>query len=178
MPEYYRQPSEFIYLTGKAKWARLDRPDDKFANPPVWSIQLYMDDKTYQEFSKIKEEKGLLNVIKKDDDGYNVLLKRPTSKLMRGKLVPFSAPEVLEQDGKTPLRSALVGNGSDVTCKVEMYSYNKPTGGKGHAIRLMSVRVDNLIPYNAQRDFEPDSQAERNVRGFDQQPANEPRNPF
>src|SRR3990167_7095580 len=148
---------EWVYFQGKAKWARLINPDLKFN---CWSMVLYPTPESYAQILELKETKnnvaGILNVIKKDEDGYNITLKRPVNKPMRGKVVAFSPPEVLEADGKTPLRNALIGNGSDVTCKCEYYKYNTPIGGKGTAIRLLSVRVDTLIPYEMKKDFTED----------------------
>lgn len=164
-------PTTYVFLQGKAKWAKLVTPDTKFGSQ--WSVQLYPNDESYQKILDLKENKGevsgVLNVVKKDEDGYNISLKRQTQRLIKGKMVGFTPPVILEADGTSPLRNALIGNGSDITCKVQLYRYKKPAGGFGQAIRLESVRVDNLIPYESKRDFDEDEQ--RQTKGIDGQPA-------
>ncbi len=163
--------TEWHYFQGKAKWARLVSPDQKYA---CWSVVLYMDanSDSYNKLLELKKADngvdGILNVIKKDEDGYFTTFKRPTQKLIKGKVQAFAPPIVMEADGTTPLLNALVGNGSDVTVKVEVYQYNKPTGGKGRAARLVSVRVDNLIPFEMKKDFDEDQM--KQVKGLAEQP--------
>lgn len=163
--------SDHVYLQGKAKWAKLVQPDTKYGS--AWSVVLYLTPESYAEVMKLKEttpkQKGIMNVIKKDEEGYNMTLKRPTSKEMKGKIVGFAPPEILEADGTSPLRNALIGNGSDITCKVQVYTYpDRLTGGKGTAIRLESVRVDNLIPFEMKRDF--DDEQTRQTKGLAEAP--------
>ena len=152
---------EYVYLQGKAKWAnRLARPDEKFNR---WSVVLYPNAESLEKFKAL----GTKNVVKKDDDGYNITLSRPVNKMMRGKLIAFTPPEVIDKD-KQPLTAA-IGNGSDVTVKIEAYSYTPPTGGKAKAIRLESVRVDNLIPFEPDTDYPDPAQTEA-VAGLKDQP--------
>ena len=159
--------SKFEFFKGKAKWVHTARPDrfDKF------SMVLYPDAESLDKINKYKEGKpgqsGILNVIGKDDDGYFVKFTRPQSKTMRGKVVGFATPTVLNKDGM-PLTEVLVGNGSDVTVKVEIYTYNTPTKSKGTACRLESIRVDNLIPFVPVKDFDEDTAL--NVKGLLEQP--------
>lgn len=159
-----------IYLQGKAKWAKLVTPDTKYGSQ--WSVVLYPNPESYQTILDLKEKKdgldGIMNTIKHDEDGFNIQLKRQTSKTIRGKVVGFAPPEVLESDGTTVLRNALVGNGSDITCKIQYYTYPKPAGGRGSAIRLESVRVDNLVPFEMSKDF--DQEQQRQVKGLPEQP--------
>lgn len=162
----------YYYFKGKAKWAnRLFLPDQQYK---CWSVQVYPDQETYSKILELKSGKdgvqGILNVIKKDEDGYNIQLKRPTEKMFKGKLQGFVPPLVVNADN-SPFnpQGPQIGNGSDVTCKIEYYEYKRPTGGKGSAIRLESVRVDNLIPFNKDKDF-PDVEAKA-VSGLKDQPA-------
>lgn len=162
--------ARYEYLQGKAKWAKLVTPDTKFGD--AWKVQLYLNDASYQKMLKLKEE-GVLNNIYKDEDGYFVNLKRPTSILLKGnRPQALSPPEIMEADGKTPLRNALIGNGSDITVKLDVYKYRKATDRFGEptgiAIRLRSVRVDNLVPFEMKRDFTTEQQ--RTVKGLDEQP--------
>jgi hypothetical protein len=82
----------FEYFQGKAKWARTTTAD-QWGN---WKITLYFaaDSESLKKFQELKE-KGLRTELKKDDDGYFVTFRRPTQKLMRGKIVTFQPPEVI-----------------------------------------------------------------------------------
>lgn len=151
---------EFVYLQGKAKWARLTVPD-QYGH---WSIVLYPN---AESKAKIQDliSRGLKNNLKKDEDGEYMTFRRPTSKDIRGKVVGFAPPEVIQGDGVTPLREALVGNGSDVTVKVEVYGFKR---FPGVAARLQAVRVDTLVPYSGDRDFTDDQKDL--VKGLPEQP--------
>jgi hypothetical protein len=101
---------------------------------------------------------GIKNDIKKDEDGYYVTISRPVSRVYNGKATPFSPPTVINKDG-VPFKGD-VGNGSDITTKVEVYRYRVPTGKDkwGTAIRWVSSRIDNLIEFKPQTDYNPDEQ--------------------
>lgn len=148
-----------VYLQGKCKWARLVQPDLKFNK---WSLVLYPDAASYDILVDLVK-KGIKNKLKQDADGWYVTLSRATQKVMQGKVRAFERPEVL--DGTKPLPSggyepfieaSKIGNGSDVTVKIEHYTYHQPTDPQGtfggHAIKLASVRVDNFVPYEMDRD--------------------------
>jgi len=156
--------TDYVYLQGKAKWARLQTPDP-WGN---WKVTLYLNPEGYNTFTQLKEE-GVKNTIRKDEDGYHVVLRRPTSKEMRGKVQGFAPPEVINPDG-TPLRDVLIGNGSDITVKLEVYSHKTPGGGTAKAARLLGVRVDNLVPFELSRDFEEGGDQEKMTKGLPQQP--------
>lgn len=161
--------SEFVYLQGKSKWFKHQQPN-KFGS---WSHDLYLDPPSIDKFKALQEARGntegIKNTLKHDEDGYYVSLSRPTSKTIRGKVVGFAPPEVLDRDG-LPLRDMLVGNGSDITTKLDYYTYKKPIGSsRGSAIRWASSRVDNLVPFTSQRqEFDPDQLHQ--VEGLDRQP--------
>lgn len=154
--------TEYVYFKGKAKWAKHTTPD-KFGN---WKITIYLDDEGYKKVLDLQKE-GLKNVLGKDEDGNFVTFRRAQQKMIRGKVVGFAPPEVLNPDG-TPLRDVLVGNGSDVTVKVEVYAYKPPVGNPAKAARLMSIRVDNLVPFELSRDFDEDQA--KQVGGLLEQP--------
>lgn len=160
---------DYIYLQGKAKWFKHQMPN-KFGN---WSHDIYLNDESIEKVKKLQETKGktdgIKNAIKEDDDGKYISLSRPQSKTIRGKVVGFAPPEVLGRDG-LPLHDMLVGNGSDITTKLEYYTYRKPFGdGRGSAIRWASTRVDNLVPFTTQRDFDPDQT--KSIQGLETVPA-------
>ena len=126
-------PTQEMYFKGKAKWAKLLKPDQKYGN---YQITVELTDKSLKEFVKSK----LQLTIKGDNE---VTFKRPPQKLIKGEMVEFGKPRVLSADGEPfPIEKYMIGNGSDVTVKVMVYDTLK---GKGH--RLEAVRVDNLIEY-------------------------------
>jgi len=129
-----------LFLKGKFKWANLVKPD-KFGN---WKIVLYPDNEGLDKIREL-QAKGLKNVIGKDDDGYYVTFRRPENKKVAGELRGFTPPLVLREDGS--VCTDLVGNGSDGYVKIEVYDYKPPIGQPAKAARLVSVRVDNLVPY-------------------------------
>lgn len=159
-----------VYLQGKAKWTqKLFVPDAQYK---CWSMVLYPNSESYDKILDMQKGseniEGILNVIKKDDEGYYITLKRPTEKVIKGKVNGFQPPIVLNKDG-SPLININIGNGSDVTTGLEYYTYKKPIGTKkGSAIRLFNVRVDNLVPYEPKKDM-PAAQ-QKAVEGLNAQP--------
>lgn len=158
--------TEWHFFSGKAKWARLITPDLEYKN---WNVTLYLNDDSYKRFMELKEKKGnvngILNEIKKDEDGYSVMLKRDIEK-WGTQLTP---PEIMDAEGK-PWKGELIGNGSDLTVKVECYRYEKHPRGRGEygrAIRLAAVRVDNLIPFERR---EMTGTQLQQIKGLDEQP--------
>jgi hypothetical protein len=131
-----------------------------------WKVTVHPTEASLEKVRELQGE-GIKNVLKKDDDGYKVTFSRPTQKMVKGKVIGLTPPEVLQADGKTPLTGVLVGNGSDGTVKLEVYSHGTPGGGKAKAARLLSIKVDNLIPFEMNRDFD-DKQKEA-VQGLDEQ---------
>jgi hypothetical protein len=161
--------ADYIFFQGKAKWVKSAQPN-KFGN---WSHDIYFNDESLEKFKKLQQDtdlvEGIKNTLKKDEDGFYASISRPTSKLMKGKVVGFAPPIILDQTGQ-PLVDVLIGNGSDITTKIEYYVYKKPIGTrKGSAIRWFATKVDNLIPFVSQRDF--DDGQEKQVRGLAEQPA-------
>lgn len=158
-----KRGSETVYLKGKAKWAsRLFVPDIEYKR---WSVVLYPDAPSLEIIRDLQAQ-GVKNVLKKDDDGYYISLGRPTEKLMRGKVVAF-APPVIVDAADQPIPGG-IGNGSDITVKMEVYSHGTPSGGKAKAMRLSGVRVDNLIKYEKD-SFTTEEQEQ--MAGLNEQPS-------
>ena len=132
-----------VYLQGKCKWARLQSPD-QWGN---WKINLYPT----KESMAIFKELNVKNHVKRDDDGDFIALKRPTQKMIKGKVMGYSPPTVVDKDGNPT--DVGIGNGSDVTVKCDYYSYKSPQGDPGNAIRLTGIRIDSLVPYNPSNDY-------------------------
>jgi len=123
------------YFTGKAKWAKLKKPDEKYKK---WTIDLYMDEKNMADFKR----SGLQLKVKEDRDGEGdfVTFGRPIGKLWKGEFVEMVAPTVLDSNGNPT--DVAIGNGSIVTVKVAVYDTVK---GKGHT--LEGVRIEELVEY-------------------------------
>lgn len=155
--------SYFDYFQGKGKWIKANLPDPKFRK---WSMMLYPNDLSLTKFRSLQDE-GLLTRLRKDDDGYFFQLSRPQSKMMRGENVLFEKPQLMDKDGLLLEPTIRIGNGSDVTAKVQVYPYPKPTGGYGVAMRWEALKLDNLVPYSPE-DLPAQSQIQ--VEGLKEQP--------
>jgi hypothetical protein len=163
--------SEFLFLQGKTKWFRPERVNEW----GKWSHVIYP---TQEGIDKIRElqAEGVKNVLKKDEDGYFVTIGR-NSEIRRKtdgagvKVVGMQPPEIVDKDGK-PLKGVAVGNGSDITTKVEVYQHSTPGGGKAKAMRWVATRVDNLIPYEPEKDKTWEEQL--GTKNLDKQPEQDP----
>jgi hypothetical protein len=125
--------TKIIYLTGKAKWAKVRTPDEKYDN---FTIDLFPTKESWGEF----KASGMEVRPKRADEGEYITLRRPNNKLIKNEIVTFGPPKVLNPD--ETVFEGLIGNGSTVTLKVAVYDTIK---GKGH--RLEAVRVDDLVVY-------------------------------
>jgi hypothetical protein len=136
--------TEHVNIQGKVKWFRYKQPN-KFGK---WSHDMYPNNEGVEKIREL-QAKGLKNVLKKDDEGYYITFSRPTSREMRGKVIGFTPPLIFGPDGVTQTHED-VGNGSDVTTKLEVYSYGGGHTGinKGIAARWLSSKIDNLIPFD------------------------------
>lgn len=153
------------YVQGKLSWVKVVQPDTKYE--PAWSVTIHP---TQESLEKIREwvAEGLMNRIKKDDDGWFVRFKCPVSRNRKdGTIWTFEAPKVVDKEGR-PMDGFVIGNGSDGTLKLELYEFPTPGGGNGIAARLMGLRVDNLVPFNPEADYSDEEKAE--VEGLKNQP--------
>lgn len=142
--------TENIYIQGKVSWFKA-KTTNKWNK---YSVQIHPKPADLEKIRDLQGE-GLKNVIKKDEDGYFVNFTRPVSKEFRsGKIVTYTPPEVFDKDGKP--YDGNVGNGSDATLKIEVYQHETPGGGKAKAARWVSARIDNLVPYEPDRDLTSD----------------------
>lgn len=113
------------YLSGKCKWARLITPDTKYNK---YTIDVQLDDEQLKLYRSFK----LKGPVK---EGNYVTLPRKAAD---------GRPEVVNPEG-APVTD-LIGNDSEVTCKIEVYNYDNKHG-KGSGTRLMAVMVNNLVKY-------------------------------
>lgn len=139
--------TEYVYIQGKVSWFRPKVPN-KWNK---WSVQIHPDAKGLELIRDLQAQ-GIKNQLKKDDDGYYSTFSRPVTKeTAGGRILSFTPVEVFDKDGN-PF-DGNVGNGSDVTLKLEVYNHNVPGGGTAKAIRWQSARIDNLIPFNPESDL-------------------------
>lgn len=156
---------DHVYFKGKGSWFQhLFRLDDEFQK---WHVTLHFTAESVDEFRALK----LKTHLKKDDDGYFAKLSRPSRKITKGgKELVFSPPKVFDKDGLPMPDAARIGNGSDITVKCELYQYTPPGGkDKLNAIRLESVRVDSLVPYEPKKDYTKEEA--KAAEGLTSQPA-------
>lgn len=132
--------SDIVYLTGKTKWAKLKDPDMKFGGH--WTVDLYLDKQGLKNFHAANLELQL----RESDEGPFIKLRRPINRIdkKKGELIKYDPPTLLDHDNK-PL-DVLVGNGSQVQCKLSVFATPK---GNGH--RLEAVRVIELVPYTSEQ---------------------------
>lgn len=163
--------SEEIYVSGKTKWFRHDRPEaPKEGETARWSHVLYPNEESLEKIRELQSQ-GVKNVLHKDEDGYFIRFHRPTKVKRKGNDQALNPPIVVLSDGQTPLQG-LVGNGSDITTKLEVYSHRIPgTTRTAKAARWKSSRIDTLIPYTPPTDFTPIEAAA--VKGLAEQPKQE-----
>lgn len=136
--------AHYAFIPGTAKWAKLDRPDTKFGTQ--YTIDLYLD----KEGLKAYKESGLAVELRKDEEGTFIKLRRDVGKLFDG--MP-EKPKKLRWDEKTKQYvdfDQLIGNGSKVIAKVQVYETKR--GLTGH--RLEAVAVHELVEYKAPDEAE------------------------
>lgn len=130
--------TKYFFLTGTAKWCKLDQPDAKYG---FYGLNLYLDKSGMEKF----RESGLRLEIKKDDEGEFIRLRRDPEKLREGD--DPKPKKLIFEDGEYKPFTKLIGNGSFVTAKVQVYDSKK---GPGH--RLDAVAVETLVPYEDGED--------------------------
>ena len=128
--------TQTVYLSGKAYWAKVFKVDDKYGKHSI-EVELDLDS------IKIFDELGLKN--KPNQEGRVSFRRDPEGMVYKDKLqVRAGAPLILDHENQPTTK--LIGNGSLVTIKVQVYDYDNKFG-KGKGSRLESVRVDELVEY-------------------------------
>lgn len=122
-------------LSGIVKWAKVYQPDTKFGKK--YSIDLYLDPASWETFKK----SGSRLTVRQDDEGPFIKIYRNHDGMSKGEPIEFGPPPVFEADGKTKT-TKLIGNGSKITVKVEVYDSKN---GKG--TRLAAIKIDELVEY-------------------------------
>jgi len=152
--------TKFVYLQGKCRWAKY-KSLNKYG---TWSVDFFPNEEARKVLNELKEtEPGILNAWKPSDDGEFMSFNRQPQRLIQGKLVGQAPPLVVDKSGVPLDGDTQVGNDSDITLKLEVYTYRN---GKGRAARWVSMQVDNLVPYTPVKDRDED--AVKAFRGLDE----------
>lgn len=122
-----------------------------------WSVTLYLTEESLKKVREMKAE-GLKNEIKRDDGGDYISFHRDPTKEMRGKVVSFPAPKVIDKEGQ-PMDGSKIGWGSDVMVRLETYKSGPNSAFKFFGARFDSIRVDNLVEYNPDKQLSPEEAA-------------------
>ena len=132
--------SNTIYVSGKAKWARVyPQQMDTAFNAERFHITVYPDEASLVTLkasgSRVKEHA--------DEDGKYYKFSRDNKKKFKDKVEELGPPKVIDADGSLFIEN--IGNGSTVTAKLVVFD---SAFGKG--TRLEAIRVDNHVPYDGQ----------------------------
>ena len=141
---------EEVFIKGKIKWCKHLRPDTTYP-PGKWSVVMYIEG---EELDKVRkwQSQGIKNSVKFDDEeGWYITLSRKTSITVKGREVGLEPPKVIDKEG-VPI-STMVGNGSDGIAKCILWSFNPMPGISGKALRWEALRVDNMIPFDSNKDY-------------------------
>ena len=161
------EKSHQVLLKGTAYWAHTDSPEMYQGNALGYSIMVKLDSDEATEKLKnrleeiFNEAEGELatNVNRKYPVNLGVKDKA-TGELIKRKLHVFKANgEPLEAGTK-------IGNGSKVQVKVLAEPYAMSSKNYGITLRLLAVKVDNLIEYNSGKTAE-DYGFDMDVEGAD-----------
>lgn len=152
-------PSKEVFFRGKAHFFKLLNKGD--VTYQCWSTGLYLDDASFALFEDLRKGsegvEGIKNEVRVTEDGNLVNLKRAWSKTYNGKEAGFTPPVVLDNKNHPWPSDRNVGNGSDIIVKCEYYTFKPPfKKDRGSAIRLVSARIEDLVPYEPHRDFTTD----------------------
>ena len=118
------------YFKGPCKWARLNKPDDKYNK---YSIDVQLDMEQYTALKALKVK----NNGKPDDGKMWVTFRRKQED---------GAPNVVDSNGKK--FEEPIGNGSEVTVKFEVESFVSKKWGQVVKSSLLSVMVDKYVKYD------------------------------
>lgn len=158
--------SSFVKISGKCKWFRPFTLETQY-EVPYWSYVHYPDAESLEVLRELQAA-GMKNQIKKDDDGWYVRIKRPAYiKRYVNKIElknPLKPPKILNKDGIEISDTTSIGNGSDITTKLEVYEHRVPNSDKkAKAIRWDSTRINNLVEFDRNADFKPEEEGQKDL---------------
>jgi len=131
------------YMTGVAYWAKVHKPDEKFNK---FTLDFYPDDKSW----KVYKATGLQLKERESEHGTYIKLGVAAARLTKTGEVKKATVTVLDEDNNPTKED--IGNGSEVTVKIEVFDTAK---GPGH--RLIAVRADKLVAYKDVKKVSDDS---------------------
>jgi hypothetical protein len=134
--------TQTLVYNGKVRWCR-PYETNQFGK---YSTQFYPDKESLDRLKQLK----IKNVWSKDEEGEYIKLHCPDKRVWRGKVTHLKI-DVVDKDGK-PITD-LIGDGSDVTIKIEYYDFPSQFGDtRTHACRWVGLKVNHLIPFIRQTD--------------------------
>ncbi len=142
--------NEYVLIDGTLSWARLIVPEE-YEGDKFWSITIHPNSDSLEKVRDL-QARGIMNKMKKDDDGYFIKFKRPLFKKTKTGIIPFQPPVCFNKE-KELIDGGKIGNGSTGSLKLECYGADKPR--RYFAARLDSIMVYDLIEYVPQRDLQP-----------------------
>lgn len=135
-----------VYMSGIGKWMHRLFEADEFRGNKTWNMVLYPDFKAWDTYKQY----GLQQKKKEDEDGKFITLKRSVRKpwaVKAGESPEFDPPTVTDADGNDWGDRGIIGNGSHVTAKLEVYQT-----ANGPGTRLLGVRIDTWTKYEMPKD--------------------------
>lgn len=156
--------AEKVYIQGKVSWVKYIVPDPMYNR---WSIQVHPNAEGIEKIRDLQTE-GVKNQFKKDENGYFINFSRPIERKVKGRVIAMTPPLVLNTEGE-PVEGLPIGNGSDGTVELEVYSHPTPSGSRAKAARWAGLKIDNLIPFNKDTDF-PNPAMKEQAEGLNEQP--------
>lgn len=127
------------YFSGDCRWAKVQQPDAKYGK---YSIEVKLENEDLENY----QTSGLSGRSSKDGEGYYTFSRNPKQLIWKDEVqTEAGGPRVIDALGN-PF-SDLIGNGSHVTVKVHVFTYDN-SFGKGVSHRLEEIRVNKLVPYS------------------------------
>jgi hypothetical protein len=143
-------------------------PDMGFggSGPARYKVMIYPIPEDLEVIRNLQKE-GVKNLEKRDEDGSYFTFSRATAIIASGKTIGMDPPTILDKDGK-PFYER-IGKGSDITVKLEVYKHRVPGNPNGaKAARLLTVMVDNLVPF--QNEIDLTERQQKAIQGLIEQP--------
>ena len=132
-------------VSGKAFWATLDKPRNKFDPDRLkYSLDVALD----KESAKAMKSEGF-NVKNKDDARGDFVTIYTAEYTAKGTLLP--KPRVFDAD-KVQVHGVLIGNGSEVNVSYKKQDYDVG-GNKGSRPVLRDVQIISLVSYSPPDEF-------------------------
>lgn len=133
--------NKVFYFKGICNWAKVQKPDDKY---DVYTLDLFPDEESMGYFMESGLELKLRDGEIDGEKAQFIKLRRPTTRKWNNTIEQMGPPQVLINDGEGNYSEygKLIGNGSEVVCKVRVYDTDR---GKGH--ELVTVAIEQLVPY-------------------------------